>query len=131
MQLGRILLVVAAAMGAVSLLLPYFSADALGDVPGSAAGGPLPLAALVGAAVVAIAGDRGESLGGLPAIAAAATVAAANLLTGALLIDGLLAAREARTVGAAGFIGSGLWILIGAALLGIAGVIVGMSRRLR
>lgn len=130
MQRGRVVLVVAALFGVGSLLLPFFNAETLGNVSGLGAHGILPVLALICAAAVVLAGDRRESLVGLPAIAAAATVTLAVVLTGAILIDAELATREASGIGAAGSLGSGLWLLTGATMLGVAGLIWAMSRRL-
>ena len=130
MQRGRVILVVAAALAGVSLLLPFFNAETLGDVSGVAAHGALPALALACAAAVVLAGDRRESLVGLPAIAAAATVILAVLLTGSLLIDAELATRDAAALGTHGSLGSGLWVMTGATMLSVAGLIGAMSRRL-
>lgn len=130
MQRGRLLILFAALIAAGSLLLPYFSAEALGDINASAATGYLPVAALGAAALVAVAGDRGDSLGGLAAVAAAAAVTMALVLTGALLLDASLANRNAAALDVVAHIGSGLWTLVLAAVVGLFGVIVGMSRRL-
>lgn len=130
MQRGRVMLLVAAAVAVAALLLPFFSATALGDVMAGTDGHLLPAAALVGAAVVAGAGDRRESLTGLPALAAAAAVTGAVVVVGAILIDGLLATRTTAGVEAGGAIGAGLWLTALACGIGVAGVIIGMSRRL-
>ena len=130
MQRGRVILVVAAVLAAGSLMLPYFNAETLGTVSGVAAHGTLPVLALACAAVVVLAGDRRESLVGLPAIAAAATVILAAPLTGSLLIDAELATRDAVALGSRGSLGSGLWLLAGATMLSMAGLIWAMSRRL-
>lgn len=130
MQRGRLIILVAAIGAAGSLLLPYFEADALGGVSGITAAGGRPAIALLAAALVAIAGDRGDSLSGIAAVAAAAAVTVALVLTGALLIDARLAARSAANVDAAAEIGSGLWVMAGAVLAALAGLVVGMSRRL-
>jgi hypothetical protein len=130
MQRGRTVLVVAAVVATASLPLPFFNADTLGSVSGVAAHGALPALALTCGAAVVLAGDRRESLAGLPAIAAAATVILTVLLTGSLLIDAELAARDAVALGSRGSPGSGLWLLTGATMLGVAGLIAAMSRRL-
>jgi len=130
MQRGRVLLVLAALIAGVSLLFPFFNADTLGNVSGITAHGTLPVLALAGAAVVVLAGDRRESLGGLPAIAAAATVILAVVLNGSLLIDAELASRDAGALGGHGSIGPGLWLMTGATMLSVAGLIWAMSRRL-
>jgi uncharacterized cupredoxin-like copper-binding protein len=120
----------AALLGAASLPLPFFSAATLGNVSAVAAHAGLPALALICAAAVVVAGDRRESLVGLPAIAAAATVTLAVLLTGALLIDAGLASREAAALGVEGSFGSGLWLMTGATTLSVAGLVWAMSRRL-
>lgn len=130
MQRGRRLIVVAAGIGAVSLLLPFFRADTLGTISGYAAHGSLSVVALLGATIVAISGDRRESLGGLAAVAAGAAVTLAAVLAGAVVIDALLASRDAAAVGAAASVQAGLWIFAGACLLAIGGVVLAMSRRL-
>ncbi len=130
MQRGRSILVLAAVMAAASLLLPFFNADTLGRVSGIAANAGLPVLALTAAATVALAGDRRESLAGLPAVAAAATVTLTVLLTGSILIDAELASRDAAALGAEGSLGSGLWLMTGATMLSVAGLIGAMSRRL-
>jgi hypothetical protein len=99
-------------------------------VSGVAAHAVLPVLALTATAVLVLAGDRRESLVGLPAVAAAAAVILAVLLTGSLLIDAELAAREAATFGAAGTLGAGLWLMTAATMLSVAGLIGAMSRRL-
>ena len=130
MQRGRVILVLAAVAAAGSLILPFFNAETLGNVSGSSAHGTLPVLALVCAAAVGLAGDRRESLVGLPAIAAAAAVVLAVLLTGSVLIDAELATRDTIALGSRGSLGSGLWLLTGATMLSVAGVVWAMSRRL-
>lgn len=130
MQRGRVILVLAALVAAVSLTLPYFDAVTLGTVSGNAAHGTLPVLALIGAAAVALAGDRRESLVGLPAIAAAAAVILAVFLTGSILIDAELATRDAVALGSRGSLGSGLWLLTGATVASVPALLWGMSRRL-
>ncbi|MCP3974654.1 MAG: hypothetical protein GY720_09190 [bacterium] len=130
MQRGRLIILIAAIGAAGSLLLPYFAADALGSISGIAAAGGRPVIALLAAAFVAVAGDRGDSLSGIAAVAAAAAVTLALILTGALLIDARLADRDAAIVDAAAEIGSGLWVMTGAAVTALAGLVVGTGRRL-
>jgi hypothetical protein len=130
MQRGRLILVAAAIVAAGSLTLPFFEAAALGTISGNAAHGTLAVLAISGAAAVALAGDRRESLVGLPAIAAAAAVILAVLLTGSILIDAELASRDTTALGSRGSLGSGLWLLTGATMVSVAGLIWGMSRRL-
>ncbi len=130
MHRGRLLLVLAAALGALSIPLPFLSAEAIDDVAGADAGGWLALAALGGAALVALTGDRRDNLTGLAAVAAGAAVTLAVVVTGALVIDAVLAAREAVAAGVGGAVGPGLWLLATASGAGAAGVVVGMSRRL-
>jgi len=130
MQRGRWLIIVAAALGALSLLVPYFEADALGAVSGATAGALLPVAAIIGAAVIALAGDRKEGLTGLGSVAAAATVALALVVTGAITIDAVLAGREADRLGVDAAIRGGLWTLVAASIAATIGVLAAMSRRL-
>ena len=80
--------------------------------------------------LVAVVGDRRETVGGLPAAAAAATVALAVVLTGALLIDAILAARDATALGSAGSIGSGMWLMTGAVATAVVGLIGAVRGRL-
>lgn len=130
MQRGRTILVVAAIVAAIALLLPFFEAETLGTVSGIAAHGGFPALALAAAAAVVLAGDRRESLVGLPAIAAASAVILALLLTVSLLIDAELASRDAAALGFRGSPGSGLWVMTAATMIGVAGLIAAMSRRL-
>jgi len=130
MHRGRSILVLAAATAAASLLLPFFNAETLGNVSGIAANAGLPVLASTATAAVALAGDRRESLAGLPAVAAAATVTLTVLLTGSILIDAELATRDAAVLGAEGSLGSGLWLMTGATMLSVAGLIGATSRRL-
>jgi hypothetical protein len=130
MQRGRAILVLAALAAAGSLTLPFFSEATLGNVSGVRAHAALPVLALVCAAAVVVAGDRRESLVGLPAIAATTAVILAVLLTGSLLIDAELATRDAAALGSRGSLGSGLWLLTVSTTLGVAGLIWAMSRRL-
>jgi hypothetical protein len=130
MHRGRLLLVTAAACGALSLLLPFYRVDVIGDVSATSANGTRPLLALAGAALVAVAGDRGDSLTGVAAVATAAAVTLALTLTGALLVDAVVAGRDASLAGATGSVGPGLWLMVMATVIAIAGTLVGMSRRL-
>lgn len=130
MQRGRALIIGAAALGLLSLLLPYFEADTLGTVSAATAGARIPVAAIAGAAVVAAAGDRREGLNGIGAVAAAATVTLALVLTGAIAIDAVLADREAGRLGVDASIRSGLWILAFASAAATIGVLTAVSRRL-
>lgn len=130
MQRGRILIVAGALIAAAALLFPFFTASTLGDISGRSGPSLLPLAALAACGLVAVAGDRGERLNGLSAVAAAAAATLAAVLTGALLIDALLAARDATALGYEGAAGAGLWLTAIAAGVAVVGVLVGMSRRL-
>ncbi len=111
------------------MLLPYFAADRLGTVSGLTAAGPLPTFALAAAGVVALTGDRRETLTGLPAIAAAVAVMLAVVLTGAALIDATLAAREAQSFESGANLGSGLWLLATAAVAAVGGLIAAIGGR--
>lgn len=130
MQRGRWLIIVAAALGALSLLMPYFEADALGNVSAATAGALLPVAAIIAAGVVALAGDRKEGLTGLASVAAAAAVTLALVVTGAITIDAVLAGRDAGRLGVDAAIRSGLWTLAAASIAAAIGVLAAMSRRL-
>lgn len=129
MQRGRLVILIAAATASLGLLFPFFTAPIVGDV-GVSATNAIPLAALCLAGIAAISGDRGESLTGLPAIAAASAVATAAVVTGALLIDALLALRDANALQIQSAIGAGLWLTAIATTIGIGGLVAGMSRRL-
>lgn len=129
MQRGRLLILAASLLAAGSLLFTYFSADVIGDFSGRTAAA-LPVAALAAAGIVAVAGDRGDSLSGIAAVASAAAVTIALVLTGALLIDARLATRQAESFDVVAGIGAGLWVLAAASVVGFVGVLVGMSRRL-
>ena len=130
MQRGRLLILLAAALGALSLLFPYFEADDLGNVSATTAGALLPVVAIVGTGVLALAGDRREGLTGLGAVAAAATVMLALVVTGAITIDAVLAGRDAGRLEIDSSIRSGLWTLVVASIAATIGVLAAMSRRL-
>lgn len=130
MQRGRILIGAGAFIALAALLFPFFTASTLGEISGRSGPSLLPVGALVACAVVALAGDRGESLTGLSAVAAAAAATVGAVVTGALLIDALLAARDASALGYEGSPGTGLWLTTIGAGVAVVGVLVGMSRRL-
>ena len=130
MQRGRAVLLVAGVTAAFALLFTFFSASVTGDIVGTDQLLWLPFAALAAAAVVAMSGDRAERFTGLPAVAATAAVVAAVLLTGAITIDAMIAAGNARSLGLDGTIGTGLWLTLFAVVIGLAGVGIGLSRRL-
>jgi len=128
MQRGRTLIFVAAVAGAAALLFPFFTAPTVGDVRDGVH--LLPFAGLAVAALVAVAGDRGESLTGLPAIAVAAAVSGAVIVTASVFIDAVLAGRAAEDLGLETTVGTGLWLTAIAAGLAVGGVGIAMSRRL-
>ena len=130
MQRGRALIIGAAALGLSSVLLPYFEAETLGTVSAATAGAWIPVAAIVGAGFVAAAGDRREGLNGMAAVATAATVTLALVVTGAIAIDAVLAGREAERLGVDAAIRSGLWMLAFATAAATIGVLAAVSRRL-
>ena len=124
------MILLATGLAALAMFLPFFSVDGLKKISATAAGGWLPLAALVGATAIVLTGDRRESLGGTAAIAAAAAASLALVTSGALVIDGTIAARETSSLGVAGSVGTGLWLLVAAALIAVSGVAVALSKRL-
>lgn len=128
MQRGRTLIVIAAVIAAAALLFPFFTAPTVGDIRSTVH--MLPFGALAVGAAVALAGDRGESLNGLPAIATAAAVTAGVILTGATFIDAVIANRDAAELGLETTVGTGLWLTAIAAAMALVGVGVAMSRRL-
>jgi hypothetical protein len=130
MHRGRLVIVAAAAIAVAAFPLPFLEADALGTIRGSGSNAALPLVALVAGSIVVVAGDRRDSLSGLVAIAAAGCVTVAFVTTGAVLIDAVLASREAAAIGADASLGVGLWLLTAAALVATTGIFLGMSRRL-
>jgi hypothetical protein len=130
MQRGRAIILVAAATGAAALIFPVFAAAPFGDVATTSRVYGFPCAALSLAAVVAFAGDRGERLTGLSAIAVTSAIVAAAVVTGAVIIDAALASRDAAALGVDGGAESGLWLTAIAVGLGAIGLAVGMSRRL-
>jgi len=130
MHRGRVLLLIAFGLATVSLPFPYLVADTIGNVTGSSTSGLLAVAALAGSAVVAVAGDRRDNLGALAALAAGAAVTLAVVVTAATLIDGIQAVRSAQDAAFGAALGGGLWVLTTAAVLALAGVVVGLSRRI-
>lgn len=128
MHRGRVILLVATATAAAALLFPFFTAVTIGDVREGVH--LLPLACLAMAALVALAGDRGDSIAGLPAVAIAAAVTTAIIVTGAIAIDAVVATRDARELGIEASVGTGLWLTTIAAALSVFALGIGMSRRL-
>jgi len=130
MHRGRAIAVAGTLLGLASLASPALSADTLGDVSVLSANGHFTAAALAAAGVVAIAGDRRESLTGIPALAAAAAATLAIVLAGAVLIDALAASRDAAAEGADARVGWGVWVLLAATALTAGGIGVALNRRL-
>ncbi|NND04067.1 MAG: hypothetical protein HKN91_14900 [Acidimicrobiia bacterium] len=128
MQRGRVLIVVAGVIAATALLFPFFTAQTVGTVRSGQQ--LLPFAALVVVSLVAMSGDRGERLTGLPAIAATAAVAGAAFVSSAAFIDAIIAKRNAADLGFEATIGTGLWLTAIAVILAAVGSAVAMSRRL-
>ncbi len=129
MQRGRVLILIAAGTAAAALLFPFFTAPApVGAIRNNVH--LLPFSGITVAALVAMAGDRGESLSGLAAIAAATATTGAVVLTAAIFIDALIADRDAQDLGLDATVGTGLWLTLIAAGLAALGIGIAMSRRL-
>ena len=125
MHRSRVILVIAALVAAVALLLPFVRFTAQGSLNGfDGYGWPATLVLAV-PALLALMGDRPESLRPSLAVGAIALTGLAVVLAAFKLAD---AANAATTEGAS--LGAGPWVLLGGCLLGMGGALASLSRRI-
>ena len=125
MHRSRILLIAAAAIGAVSLALPYVRFDQQGSIAGiDGYGWPAVVVLAVPAALAAL-GDRAETLRTSLAVPTIGLAGMAMVLAAFKLAD----AVKAADIPGAG-LGAGPWILLGACVLGMTGALASLTRRI-
>jgi hypothetical protein len=125
MHRSRLVLIAAAVLGLVSLLLPFVRFAQLGSVNGFDGYAWPAVVVLAIPALAAAVGDRAESLRPSLAVGAVALAGAAIVLAAVKLAD---AARAAETPEAV--LGAGPWVLLGASVLGMAGALSSLTRRI-
>lgn len=125
MHRSRVLLIAAAAIGAISLALPFVRFAQQGSINGiDGYAGPVVIVLAVPAAIAVI-GDRAESLRTSLAVGAIGLTGLAIVMAAFKLAD---AVKAADTIGAA--IGAGPWVLLGGCVLGMAGALASLTRRI-
>ena len=125
MHRSRLLLVAAAIVGLGALFLPFVTFDQQGTVNGFD-GYAWPAAAVLAIpAVVALVGDRAESLRTAIAVVTIALCSLAVVL-GAFKLADAASAADLETAS----LGAGPWILMAACVGGLAGAVSSLSRRI-
>ncbi len=125
MHRSRIVILAGALLGLLSLPLPLVDLDEVGSLNGIEGDG-WPAVVLLGiVAVLALLGDRGE---GLPAPAAVVAAAGAGLAVVYAVVKVVDAADAIDITG--GAFGIGLWLLLAAGVVAMAGALLSFSRRL-
>ena len=113
-----------AALALASLPLPHIRLPVTGSVNGFD-GDSWPAALLlVVLAALAVTGDRGEGFGVARALTAIGIAGVAVVFTSFKLADALEAVDEAGSVGV------GMWVLVAAVLVALAGTVFSLSRKL-
>ncbi len=126
MHRSRIVILTGAILAAVSLFLPFVDLPVVGTINGLD-GDAWPAAALLGVpAVLALIGDRAEGFGHSGTVLAVVAAAPAVVFAVFKLID----ARKAVDAAGVGSLGVGVWMLLAATLVGLAGSVMTLSRKL-
>ena len=125
MHRSRLLIIAGPVIGALSLLLPFVRFATQGSINGFDGYAWPAVAVLAVPGLVALFGDRGESLRPSLTVGAIALSGLAIVLAAFKLAD---AADAADVEGAA--IGAGPWILLGACVLGMGGALASLTRRI-
>ena len=129
MQKGRVLIVCGAVLASGAIMFPVLRAPSGGAVAGTATWAWLAVMGLAMAGLVALVGDRRDSLAGLTAVAASAAIAFGLVVASAVIIDGVLATRDLPD-GPSSALGTGMWLLAAGCCVAVVGLIVGLSRRI-
>ena len=125
MHRSRVLLIAAAAIGAISLALPFVRFAQQGSVAGiDGYAWPVVIVLAIPAAL-AMFGDRAESLRPSLAVGTIGFAGIAVVLAAFKLAD---AVKASDTPGAA--VGAGPWVLLGACVLAMAGGLASLTRRI-
>ncbi|MEE8330630.1 MAG: hypothetical protein V3R84_02580 [Acidimicrobiia bacterium] len=125
MHRSRIMLVAAAAIGTISLALPFVRFDQQGSIAGIDGYAWPVVVVLAVPAALAVFGDRAEALRTSLAVPAIGFAGVAIVLAAFKFAD---AVKAADTPGAG--LGAGPWILLGASVLGMAGALASLTRRI-
>lgn len=125
MHRSRVVLIAAAALGLLSLVLPFVRFAQLGSVNGFDGYG-WPAVVILGVpALAAVVGDRAEPLRPTIAVAAIGLAGAAIVMAALKLADAVKAATTPEAT-----LGAGPWALLGACVLGMAGALSSLTRRI-
>lgn len=126
MHRSRIIILVGAAVAGLALFLPFVDLPVVGTINGFDGDGWPATALLAVPALMALVGDRAEGFSGTAALVAVAVSALAVLFAVFKLID----ANDAISAAGAGSLGAGVWILLIATLVTLAGSVMSLSRKL-
>lgn len=129
MHFARWIILIGYALAAAALALPYLSAPLIGHVNGVEGDAWPVLLFLFPAALLALAGDRGEGFGPVSAVIAIVSCSVALLFAVAKVADAADAADLARAASGDGSIGMGAWALVVTTLVTIGGCVAALSRR--
>ena len=124
MHRSRLMMLAGSALALVSLPLPHIRLPVVGSVNGFDGDSWPAAVVLLVLAALAVTGDRGEGFGVARALAAVALAGIAVVFTSFKLADALEAVEEA------GSVGIGMWVLVAAVLLALAGSVFSLSRKL-
>ena len=126
MHRSRLVILIGAAVAALSLPLPLVSLGAAGSVNGVDGDGWPGVVILMIVAVVALLGDRGESLTAAGTLVAMAGSGVAVVFSVVKLAD----AADAIDLIGEGSFGIGLWLLMASGVVAFVGAALSLSRRL-
>ena len=129
MHPSRLVVLTAAAVGALSLPVRYLTTDLVGVVAGWDAAAWPGVALLLAAGVVALTGDRREGLPAPGTVLVVLLTAAATVFALAKLVDAGSAVDVVDQAAGTASIGVGAWMLAATSVFALGGAVATASRR--
>lgn len=131
MHFSRLIILVGAAGALFALFFPMLDAGVIGGINGFSGAAWPALLFLAVPVALAIIGDHAEGFDRPVALIAIGLSGIAVIFVAQKFIDASLAARAARSAGESGTIGVGMWMLVVAVVVVLAGSVASLSRRVR